>query len=209
MPYHQFRSSLCTYMYPCIYRLITEIIFSPSEFATEGQVCNGELSTDAKSGNSIDYYNHLKEMYSNCTYVRNNVVILALGDLDVEQYPLEFLKDIKEVSGFVHMRGPLPRGLTKLPLESLMIIRGDQLSKYSDDSTAQFSLFVYNCNEIINLGLRSLRGEFDCMLSMWRWNQCGVGSSLKNKLEGLTLFTASLPFRIPSKNSLDLSAYYG
>ena len=173
-------------------------------------MCNGELSTDAKSGNSIDYSNHLKEMYSNCTYVRNNVVILALGDLDVEQYPLDFLKDIKEVSGFVHMRGPLPRGLTKLPLESLMIIRGDQLSKYSDDSTAQFSLFIYNCNEIINLGLSSLRGEsvlyaLDVEMESTLW--C-VGSSFKNKLEGLTLLLPHFHIVFPSKNSLDLSGYH-
>ena len=134
------------------------IYFFISEL-TVAEVCNGEVSTNAKSGNDIDYYNSLKKMYTNCTYVYNNVVIHGLGNLDAEQYPLDFLKDIKEVSGFVHVRGPLPRGLKKLPFESLLIIRGDQLSKYSDDSDAQYSLFVYNSNEITNLGFTSLRGK--------------------------------------------------
>lgn len=118
------------------------------------------MANNAKVGNTdVDYYNSLKQMYTNCTYVHNNVIIRSMDSLDSGQYPLDFLKDIKEVSGHVHVKGPLPKGLNKLPFESLMIIRGDQLARYSDNSEEKYSLFIYNNQEITNLGLKSLRGE--------------------------------------------------
>lgn len=126
---------------------------------TEAKVCLGEASGNGKVGSSDEeYYNGLKAMYTNCSYVHNNVIIRAMGSLDASQYPLDFLKDIKEVSGHVHVRGPLPRGTTKLPFKDLLIIRGDMLSSYSDNHAEEFSLLIYNNDELTSLGLTSLRG---------------------------------------------------
>lgn len=126
----------------------------------EAKYCYGEEANNARTGNTdVDYYNRLKERYTNCTYVQNNVIIRSMGSLNNEQYPLGFLKDIKEVVGHIYVKGPLPLGLKKLPFNSLMIIRGDQLARYSDNSEEKYSLLLYNNNEITHLNLNSLRGR--------------------------------------------------
>lgn len=100
-------------------------------------------------------------MYTNCTYVLGSVNIhpMEMKNLNSESKNLDFLKDIIEVSGYVRIQGPVPTTDSKLPFSSLKIVRGETLTQYSDHTTKEYSLFVYNVNRVTNLGFNALRGK--------------------------------------------------
>jgi len=120
-------------------------------------VCSGASQDEPKSGTDLDHYNHLKRMYTNCTYVLGNVIVHSMKSLN--NVSLDFFSSIVEVSGYVRVMGDMPLGVTNLPFSRLKIIRGESLTKYSDTHENEFSLFIYNVNQITSLGLTELRGE--------------------------------------------------
>lgn len=82
----------------------------------------------------------LRERYSDCTYVDGNLEIVGLDDETIHDADLTFLNSIREVTGYVLVASVYVR---YLPLESLIIIRGDTLfvsgEKHSGDAATNSS----------------------------------------------------------------------
>ncbi|XP_056403774.1 receptor tyrosine-protein kinase erbB-2 isoform X1 [Hyla sarda] len=84
------------------------------------EVCTG---TDMKLYHPYSYQNHyqtLRTLYQDCQVIQGNLEITYLKEDD----DVSFLKDIKEVQGYVLIAHNL---LSYIPLEKLRIIRGAQL----------------------------------------------------------------------------------
>lgn len=96
-----------------------------------GEVC---LGTDMKLQHPTSLANHyatLRKLYDGCLFVQGNLEITYFSESD----DLSFLKDIKEVLGYVLVASNTAK---YIPLENLLIIRGTHL--YDD----QFALAVLN-----------------------------------------------------------------
>lgn len=109
------------------------------------EVCTG---TDMKLFHPYSYQNHyqtLRTLYQDCQVIQGNLEITYLNEND----DVSFLKDIKEVQGYVLIAFNL---LSYMPLEKLRIIRGTQL--YQD----RYALVVLsNSQSGGTAGLRELR----------------------------------------------------
>ncbi|XP_063815804.1 receptor tyrosine-protein kinase erbB-2 isoform X2 [Pseudophryne corroboree] len=110
-----------------------------------GEVCTG---TDMKLLHPFSHDNHYKTfrtLYQDCQVIQGNLEITYLGEND----DVSFLKDIKEVQGYVLIAHNL---LSYIPLENLRIIRGTQL--YQE----RYALAVlFNSQSGGTAGLRELR----------------------------------------------------
>lgn len=121
---------------------------SRSEPSTElKRVCRG---TNTGLGHSEGHYDMYRMKYTNCTYVDGN---LELVFLDKADYDLSFLRDIREVTGYVMIVANL---VSYVPLTNLRIIRGRTLYEHEGE---MFSLYValnYNTTQP-GVGLKELR----------------------------------------------------
>ncbi|XP_073428673.1 receptor tyrosine-protein kinase erbB-2 isoform X1 [Dendrobates tinctorius] len=109
------------------------------------EVCSG---TDMKLLRPYSYQNHyqtLRTLYQDCQVIQGNLEITYLNEND----DVSFLKDIKEVQGYVLIAHNL---MSYIPLEKLHIIRGTQL--YQD----RYALAVLSNSESGGpAGFRELR----------------------------------------------------
>ena len=64
-------------------------------------VCIGTTGRMSVPNNRDHHYRNLRDRYSNCTYVDGNLELTWLQDPDQD---LSFLKDIREVTGYVLIR---------------------------------------------------------------------------------------------------------
>ena len=97
------------------------------------------------------HHQNLRDRYTNCTYVDGNLELTWLSDVNMD---LSFLKDIREVTGYVlisHVDVP------KIVLPNLQIIRGRTRFKLNVRDE-EFSLMV-TLNKMTNLEMPSLRGK--------------------------------------------------
>ncbi|XP_035661662.1 epidermal growth factor receptor-like [Branchiostoma floridae] len=115
---------------------------------TEGteKVCLGTDKQLTSIGDPNHHYNLLKNLYTNCTYVDGNLELVAIEGTGRD---LSFVKDIREVTGYVLIA---LSDISYIPLKNLRIIRGKNLYHGSALSVK----FNYNKN-IPTLGLRELR----------------------------------------------------
>lgn len=116
--------------------------------ATNNQhtLCRGSsfgLSTIHSSAQLYDLY---RAKYSNCTYVDGNLELLNLD----QNYDLSFLKDIREVTGYVLIKSVMSEFLW---LTNLRIIRGQLLLLQNQRN---YSLYVEQNYNDAGLGLNEL-----------------------------------------------------
>jgi hypothetical protein len=110
-------------------------------------VCRG---TNTGLGHSEGHYEMYRMKYTNCTYVDGNLELVFIEQPD---YDLSFLRDIREVTGYVLIVANL---VDYVPLTNLRIIRGRTLFEQNNE---MFSLFValnYNITRP-GVGLKELR----------------------------------------------------
>lgn len=120
-----------------------------SEFVTKGKICIGTNGRMSVPSNRDHHYRNLKERYTNCTYVDGNLELTWLQD---EEYDLNFLKDIREVTGYVLISHV---DIRRIVLPNLQIIRGRTPFKVNI-SDKEFSLLV-TLSKMFSLELPSLR----------------------------------------------------
>lgn len=99
--------------------------------------------------NREHHYQNLRDRYTNCTYVDGN---LELTWLQNSSYDLDFLRDIREVTGYVLISHV---DVQKIVLPSLMIIRGRSLFKLNLGDE-QYALIV-TLSKMENLEMPALR----------------------------------------------------
>ncbi|XP_063315153.1 receptor tyrosine-protein kinase erbB-2 [Pelobates fuscus] len=109
------------------------------------EVCTGTDMKLFRPSSQKIHYDTIRTLYNDCQVIHGNLEITYLKNDD----DVSFLKDIKEVQGYVLIAYNL---LNYLPLENLRIIRGTQL--YED----LYSLVViYNSDDEGKSGLQELR----------------------------------------------------
>ncbi|XP_046377160.1 epidermal growth factor receptor-like isoform X2 [Haliotis rufescens] len=116
------------------------------------QVCTGTSQGIVARGQASFRYQRYKDSYTNCTYVAGNLELVFLENT-TGNYDFSFLKDIKEVTGYILIVAVYAN---YIPLTNLRIIRGKTLFHYERQS---YSLFVA-LNHFPNsstIGLRELR----------------------------------------------------
>ncbi|XP_019617947.1 PREDICTED: epidermal growth factor receptor-like isoform X2 [Branchiostoma belcheri] len=113
---------------------------------TDVKVCIGTDNKLSTVGEPTHHYALLKSLYTNCTYVDGNLELVQIEGMDRD---LSFLKDIREVTGYVLLA---LSDISYIPLDNLRIIRGKDLY-YGNALSVQYN---YNKN-IKTLGLRELR----------------------------------------------------
>lgn len=93
-------------------------------------VCRG---TNTGLGHSVGHYSEFRTRYTNCTYVDGNLEIVFITD---PNFDLSFLRDIREVTGYVLI---VSNYVSYIPLTSLRIIRGRSLFEHEG---RYYSLYV-------------------------------------------------------------------
>ncbi|XP_059152348.1 epidermal growth factor receptor-like isoform X2 [Physella acuta] len=116
---------------------------------SDGKVCTGTNIGLLHSADPEYQYNMYKTMYTNCTYVMGN---LEINFLQHGYFDMSFLKDIKEVYGYVLIVG---NHVNNLMLTNLQIIRGMTLFYYHK-TEQYYSLYVALNDGKDNRGLREL-----------------------------------------------------
>lgn len=156
-------------------------IFSTSHDASsvkKGKICIGTNGRMSVPSNREHHYQNLRDRYTNCTYVDGNLELTWLEDLDLD---LSFLKDIREVTGYVLISQVHVR---RVALPNLQIIRGRTHFKLNIRSE-KFSLLV-TLSKMENLELPALRdilagdvGFFDnynlCHIKTINWEEILTG----------------------------------
>jgi len=119
------------------------------EALRHGKICIGTTGRMSVPSNREHHYRNLRDRYTNCTYVDGNLELTWLQD---ENLDLSFLKNIREVTGYVLISHVDVR---KIVLPSLQIVRGRTLFKLNvqDD---QFALMV-TLSKMHNLEMPALR----------------------------------------------------
>ncbi|CAI9729185.1 epidermal growth factor receptor-like isoform X2 [Octopus vulgaris] len=116
------------------------------------RVCLGTDNGMSISGDSAIRYSRYKNRYSNCTYVDGNLELKFLdGDQD---YDLNFLKDIRIVTGYVLIVSIYAR---YIPLHSLQIIRGSDNFEWTDGSFCSLCVIMNHKPNDSDIGLRELQ----------------------------------------------------
>merc|ERR1719336_2585872 len=105
------------------------------EHLRHGKICIGTNGRMSVPNNREHHYRNLKDRYTNCTYVDGNLELTWLQD---EKLDLDFLKDIREVTGYVLISHV---DVTRIVLPSLQIVRGRTLFKLSRDED-EYALIV-------------------------------------------------------------------
>ncbi|XP_055938394.1 epidermal growth factor receptor-like isoform X1 [Argiope bruennichi] len=129
-------------LYPCVGKIW-------KEDATKGRICIGTTGRMSVPSNRDHHYQNLRDRYSNCTYVDGNLELTWLQD---ETLDLSFLKEIREVTGYVLISHV---DVKRIVLPKLMIIRGRNLFKLNVRNE-MFALMV-TLSKMENLELPSLR----------------------------------------------------
>ncbi|XP_058792194.1 epidermal growth factor receptor isoform X2 [Phymastichus coffea] len=139
---------------------------APSNLIEE-RVCigtNGRLSVPS---NKEHHYRNLRDRYTNCTYVDGNLEITWLQS---DTFDLSFLRNIREVTGYVlitHVDVP------KIVLPRLQIIRGRTLFKLQIHND-EFALFVTMC-QMFNLEMPALRDILNGSVGVYNnYNLCHI-----------------------------------
>ncbi|XP_054720282.1 epidermal growth factor receptor-like [Uloborus diversus] len=119
------------------------------ERATKGKICIGTFGRMSVPSNREHHYQNLRDRYMNCTYVDGNLELTWLED---ENLDLNFLEEIREVTGYVLISHV---NVKRIILPNLMIIRGRNLFKLNVRNE-KFSLIV-TLSKMESLELPSLR----------------------------------------------------
>ena len=114
-------------------------------------VCRGTSQGIDHHGDPNTRYERLKLSYTNCTFLDGNLEIVFLDGED--NYDLSFLKDIKEVTGYVLI---MAVHTDYIPLTSLRIIRGKTLYDYDGHSYSLYLALNYKKGSH-TVGLKELR----------------------------------------------------
>ncbi|XP_076337707.1 epidermal growth factor receptor-like isoform X1 [Tachypleus tridentatus] len=144
----------------------------------KGKICIGTEARMSVPSNREHHYQNLRDRYTNCTYVDGNLELTWLED---ENLDLSFLRDIREVTGYVlisHVK------VKRVVLPSLMIIRGRNLFSLQVH-TKELALMV-TLNKMETLEMPSLRdilngsvGFFNnynlCHIRTIRWDEILTG----------------------------------
>ncbi|XP_064475004.1 epidermal growth factor receptor-like isoform X2 [Ornithodoros turicata] len=128
-------------------RFRTRLIGTP--FDVTAKVCIGTNGRMSVPSNREHHYQNLRDRYTNCTYVDGNLELTWLQNASLD---LSFLRDIREVTGFVLISHV---DVQKIVLPSLMIIRGRNLFKLNVHDE-EFALLV-TLSRMENLELPALR----------------------------------------------------
>eukprot|EP00057_Strongylocentrotus_purpuratus_P026898 XP_011681372.1 PREDICTED: receptor tyrosine-protein kinase erbB-4 isoform X1 [Strongylocentrotus purpuratus] len=134
----------------CVLMLLT-FLFTTTAAAKTGKrkyvaegVCTGTDQGTAKPYNSDNagarqqYYEELKDRYTNCTYVDGNLEISFLHE---QEYDLGFLSSIREVTGYILILLTYSR---VIPLTNLRVIRG---TKLYDDKYALYVALTFHTGD--------------------------------------------------------------
>ncbi|XP_023221875.1 epidermal growth factor receptor-like isoform X2 [Centruroides sculpturatus] len=113
------------------------------------KVCIGTNGRMSVPSNREHHYQNLRDRYTNCTYVDGNLELTWIQD---ESLDLSFLKEIREVTGYVLISHV---NIKRIILPKLMIIRGRTLFKLNVREE-QFALLV-TLSTMDNLEMPSLR----------------------------------------------------
>lgn len=116
-----------------------------------GSVCRG---TNNGLGHSVGHYHEYRARYTNCTYVDGN---LEITFIDQSDFDLSFLRDIREVTGYVLI---VANYVSYLNLRSLRVIQGRSLYEHEG---RYYSLYVAHNYDSAKpgVGLKEL-----CMVSL-------------------------------------------
>ncbi|XP_050044786.1 epidermal growth factor receptor isoform X5 [Dermacentor andersoni] len=115
----------------------------------EEKVCIGTNGRMSVPSNREHHYQNLRDRYTNCTYVDGNLELTWLQNKSLD---LSFLRDIREVTGYVLISHV---DVQRILLPSLMIIRGRSLFKLNVHDE-EFALIV-TLSKMENLELPALR----------------------------------------------------
>ena len=95
-------------------------------------------------------YMQYKNAYTNCTYLDGNLELIFLGN---EKYDLSFLKDIREITGYILI---VANFVDYVPLTSLRIIRGRTLFEHGSKFYSLYIALNYDSHSS-TVGLKELR----------------------------------------------------
>ncbi|GIY37822.1 epidermal growth factor receptor [Caerostris extrusa] len=160
------------------------------EDATLGRICIGTTGRMSVPSNREHHYQNLRDRYSNCTYVDGNLELTWLQD---ENLDLSFLKEIREVTGYVLISHV---DVKRIVLPKLMIIRGRNLFKLNVRNE-MFALMV-TLSKMENLELPSLRDILAGSVGFYNnYNLCHIRTIkweeiLTGHHANLSTFTTSL-----------------
>lgn len=115
----------------------------------KGKICIGTNGRMSVPSNREHHYQNLRDRYTNCTYVDGNLELTWLQNKSLD---LSFLRDIREVTGYVLISHV---DVQRILLPSLMIIRGRSLFKLNVHDE-EFALIV-TLSKMENLELPALR----------------------------------------------------
>ncbi|XP_077997222.1 receptor tyrosine-protein kinase erbB-4-like isoform X2 [Glandiceps talaboti] len=113
---------------------------------SSAELCKGTNSRLSRPQDEEQHYNQMKTRYTNCTYVDGNLELTNILDPSKD---LSFLKDIREVSGYVAIA---LNYVDVVPLHNLRVIRGSTLY----DGIALYVVLNYN-RELPGVGLKELQ----------------------------------------------------
>lgn len=116
-------------------QLIVAALHHKDTYFTKGKICIGTSGRMSVPANRDHHYQNLRDRYTNCTYVDGNLELTWLQD---ENLDLSFLKEIREVTGYVLISHV---DIRKIILPNLMIIRGRMLFKVNPGDD-EFALLV-------------------------------------------------------------------
>jgi epidermal growth factor receptor len=130
-------------------------------------VCIGTTTRMSVPANRDLHYKSLRDRYTNCTYVDGNLEITWMQN---NSYDLSFLKDIREVTGYV-LISHVDTEHVRLP--KLQIIRGRTLFKLNVWQQ-EFGLFV-TFSQMQTLELPALRDILNGSVGMFNnYNLCHI-----------------------------------
>ncbi|KAM7285491.1 epidermal growth factor receptor isoform X2 [Ixodes scapularis] len=115
----------------------------------KGKICIGTNGRMSVPSNREHHYQNLRDRYTNCTYVDGNLELTWLQNKSLD---LSFLRDIREVTGYVLISHV---DVQRILLPSLMIVRGRNLFKLNVHDE-EFALIV-TLSKMDNLELPALR----------------------------------------------------
>ncbi|XP_035219957.1 epidermal growth factor receptor-like isoform X2 [Stegodyphus dumicola] len=149
-------------------------------YVMKGKICIGTSGRMSVPANRDHHYQNLRDRYTNCTHVDGNLEITWLQD---DSQDLSFLKEIREVTGYVLISHV---NIRRIVLPKLMIIRGRNLF---DLQPGDFALLVAHTN-LDMLELPALRdilagevGFFDndelCYIDTINWEEILTRNHMK------------------------------
>lgn len=122
-------------------------------------MCRG---TKLGLGHSTGHYDQYRTRYTNCTYVDGNLELVFLTNASLD---LSFLRDIREVTGYVLI---IACYMDSIPLTSLRVIRGRTQYEHKGRYYSLYVALNYDMKAegvgLKELRLSSLHGQY------WRRN---------------------------------------